>query len=119
MIRVAERRRRGDTAQGEVIFQKCYADRSAVSGEAGPTWPDRVGVVGRDVARARDFARLARLGTAVGASERVWTQVVLDAYLSLSGDFAPGAAICVGLPAHGERAAVPRAAASGNGRVGE
>jgi cytochrome c len=99
--------RAGNVAQGEIVFQKCYAGHSVVPGEGGLKRPNLSGVVGRTVASVPGFEYSAALERLPAQGYRVWTEFALDAFLRSPEDFAPGTAMTfVGLPEPAERAAV-------------
>jgi cytochrome c len=97
----------GDPQRGEVAFQKCYACHSVQPDETGLSGPNLVGVIGRAVASASDFAYSNGLKALPARGYRTWTRAALDAFLTSPEDFAPGTAMTfVGMPSAKERADV-------------
>jgi len=97
----------GDPERGAAAFQKCYACHSVQAGETGLEGPNLLGVVGRAVASAPDFAYSSALKALPGRGYRTWTNEALDAFLTSPEDFAPGTSMnFVGMPSAKERADV-------------
>jgi cytochrome c len=95
----------GPIERGEVVFQKCYACHSVVSGETGLSGPNLAGVVGRAIAGEPGFEYSDALEALPAQGYRVWTEAALDAFLTSPEDFAPGTAMTfIGLPDAKERA---------------
>jgi len=92
-----------DPAQGERVFQRCFACHSVVAGEDKLPGPNLRGVVGRRAGTQPGF-RFSPVLIEAGARGLVWTRATLDAYLADPERFLPGTEM--GLP--GLRDAVER-----------
>jgi cytochrome c2 len=92
-----------DPAQGERVFQRCFACHSVVAGEDKLPGPNLRGVVGRRAGTQPGF-RFSPALIEAGARGLVWTRATLDAYLADPEGFLPGTEM--GLP--GLRDAVDR-----------
>jgi cytochrome c len=92
-----------DPAQGERVFQRCFACHSVAAGEGKLPGPNLRGVVGRRAGTQPGF-RFSPALIEAGARGLVWTRATLDAYLADPEGFLPGTEM--GLP--GLRDAVDR-----------
>ncbi len=92
-----------DPAQGERVFQRCFACHSVVAGEDKLPGPNLRGLVGRRAGTQPGF-RFSPALIEAGAHGLVWTRATLDAYLADPAGFLPGTEM--GLP--GLRDAVDR-----------
>jgi len=86
---------RADSAQGERVFQRCFACRSVVAGEDKLPGPNLRGVIGRRAGTLPGF-RFSPALVEAGARGLVWTRETLDAYLADPARFIPGTEM--GLP---------------------
>ena len=84
-----------DPAQGERVFQRCFACHSVVAGEDKLPGPNLRGVVGRRAGTQPGF-RFSPALIEAGARGLVWTRATLDAYLADPVGFLPGTEM--GLP---------------------
>jgi len=78
-----------DPAQGERVFQRCFACHSVVAGEDKLPGPNLRGVVGRRAGTQPGF-RFSPVLIEAGARGLVWTRATLDAYLADPERFLPG-----------------------------
>jgi cytochrome c len=78
-----------DPAQGERVFQRCFACHSVVAGEDKLPGPNLRGVVGRRAGTQPGF-RFSPVLIEAGARGLVWTRTTLDAYLADPERFLPG-----------------------------
>lgn len=86
---------RADSAQGERVFQRCFACHSVVAGEDKLPGPNLRGVIGRRAGTLPGF-RFSPALVEAGARGLVWTRETLDAYLADPARFIPGTEM--GLP---------------------
>ena len=86
---------RADSAQGERVFQRCFACHSVVAGEDKLPGPNLRGVIGRRAGTLPGF-RFSPALVEAGARGVVWTRETLDAYLADPSLFIPGTEM--GLP---------------------
>lgn len=78
-----------DPAQGERVFQRCFACHSVAAGEDKLPGPNLRGVVGRRAGTQPGF-RFSPALIEAGARGLVWTRATLDAYLADPEGFLPG-----------------------------
>ena len=78
-----------DPAQGERVFQRCFACHSVAAGEGKLPGPNLRGVVGRRAGTQPGF-RFSPALIEAGARGLVWTRATLDAYLADPEGFLPG-----------------------------
>lgn len=78
-----------DPAQGERVFQRCFACHSVAAGEDKLPGPNLRGVVGRRAGTQPGF-RFSLALIEAGARGLVWTRATLDAYLADPEGFLPG-----------------------------
>lgn len=95
-------RANGDPVRGAEIFRKCVACHTVESGGRNRVGPRLHGVFGRRAGAVEGF----RYSEALKASDIVWDETTLDAYLKDSEGFVPGTRMYGGLTLDQDRADV-------------
>jgi cytochrome c len=96
----------GDPAKGEKVFKKCKACHQVGDGAKNRVGPVLNGIVGNEIASVEDF-KYSKAFLAKKAEGLVWTDEVLDTYLTKPKKFIPGTKMSyAGLKKEGDRANV-------------
>ncbi len=94
----------GDAAAGEKVFKKCKACHAVGDGAKNKVGPMLNGIVGNEIASVEDF-KYSKAFLAKKAEGLVWTEEVLDIYLTKPKKFIPGTKMSyAGLKKEGDRA---------------
>ena len=93
----------GDAAAGEKVFRKCKACHQVGDGAKNRVGPVLNGIVGNEIASVEDF-KYSKAFLAKKAEGLVWTDEVLDTYLTKPKKFIPGTKMSyAGLKKEGDR----------------
>ncbi len=96
----------GDAAAGEKVFRKCKACHAVGDGAKNKVGPMLNGIVGNEIASVEDF-KYSKAFLAKKTEGLVWTDEVLDTYLTKPKKFIPGTKMSyAGLKKEGDRANV-------------
>ncbi len=96
----------GDAVAGEKIFKKCKACHQVGDGAKNRVGPVLNGIVDNEIASVEDF-KYSKAFLAKKAEGLVWTDEVLDTYLTKPKKFIPGTKMSyAGLKKEGDRANV-------------
>ena len=96
----------GDAAAGEKVFRKCKACHAVGDGAKNKVGPMLNGIVDVEIASVEDF-KYSKAFLAKKAEGLVWTEEVLDTYLTKPKNFIPGSKMSyAGLKKEGDRANV-------------
>ena len=96
----------GDAAAGEKVFRKCKACHAVGDGAKNKVGPMLNGIVGNEIASVEDF-KYSKAFLAKKDEGLVWTEEVLDAYLTKPKKYIKGTKMTFpGLRKEGDRANV-------------
>ena len=96
----------GDAAAGEKVFRKCKSCHQVGDGAKNRIGPVLTGIVDNEIASVEDF-KYSKAFLAKKAEGLVWTDEVLDTYLTKPKKFIPGTKMSyAGLKKEGDRANV-------------
>ena len=79
----------GDAAAGEKVFRKCKSCHQVGDGAKNRIGPVLTGIVGNEIASVEDF-KYSKAFLAKKEEGLVWTEEVLDTYLTKPKKFIPG-----------------------------